>query len=237
MYTTLTIAKRELGAYFVSPIAYIVTAAFLVISGYLFALILINTRQASLEFLFGNIIVILLLIAPLLTMRLLADEQRTGTIEVLLTAPVRDWEVVVGKFLAVFAMFGVMLLLTLYYPLLLWQLDGNPDPGPIISGYIGLLLLAGSMLAIGTLASALTQNQIVAGAIAFGILLLLWLIDAASSVSSGSAEVLRALSLRSHFDDFARGAINLEDVVYYLSIITGGLFVATRILETRRYRG
>jgi ABC-2 type transport system permease protein len=235
LLTALTIARRELGAYFVSPIAYIVMAAFLLISGYLFSVILITSQTASLEGLFFNINVILLFITPLITMRLLAEEQRSGTIEVLLTAPVRDWEVVLGKFLAALGLFGVMLLLTLVYPLTLFWVGGNPDTGPIISSYVGLLLLAAAMLSIGTLASAVTENQIVAAVLAFAILLLFWLIGAAANVITGAAEVFRALSLPDRYDDFIRGAINLEDVVYYLSITIAALFIATRILETRRY--
>lgn len=236
MSTALNIARRELGAYFVSPIAYIVTAAFLFISGLFFAIILINTYQASLEMVFANVVITLLFIAPLLTMRLLADEYRSGTIEVLLTAPVSDWQVVLGKFLAALGLFCIMLLITLYYPLMLWRLGGNPDIGPIVSGYIGMLLLGSAMLALGTLTSAMTQNQIVAAVASFGIVLVLWLLEAAASISPDAAEVLSALSLREHYDEFARGAINASDVLYYLSLTAGSLFVATRILETRRYR-
>lgn len=235
MLTALTIARRELGAYFASPIAYFVIASFLVISGYLFSIILIASKQASLEGLFANVTVILLFITPLLTMRLLAEEQRSGTIELLLTSPVRDWEIVVGKFLAALGLFGIILLCTLVYPLIIVWLKGNLDSGPVISSYLGLLLLSGAMLAIGTLASAVTENQIVAAVLAFAMLLLLWLIGAAENVAPGAGEVLRALSLPGRFDDFARGAINLEDVVYYLSLMTGALFLATRLLETRRY--
>jgi ABC-2 type transport system permease protein len=236
LYTALTIARRELDAFFVSPIAYIVIAAFLVISGYLFSVILILSQQADLQGVFSNVNVLLLFIAPLITMRLLADEQRNGTIELLLTAPVRDWEVVLGKFLAALGLFGVILVLTMIYPIILWVLGGSPDLGPILSGYLGMLLIGGATLSIGTLASALTENQIVAAVVAFAILLLLWLIGAAGNVITGAAEVFRALALPSHFSDFARGAINLEDVVYYLSIIIGALFIATRVLEARRYR-
>lgn len=235
MHSALTIARRELGAYFVSPIAYLVLAAFLLISGFLFAIILVTSRQANLEGLFANVTVILLFITPLLTMRLLADEQRAGTLEILLTSPVRDWEVVVGKFLAALGLFAIMLLCTLVYPMILLWVGGNPDPGPIITSYLGLVLLAGAMLAIGTLASALTENQIVAAVIAFAVLLVLWLIGAAGNVATGAAPVLESLSLLGRFEDFARGAINLEDVIYYLSLIAGALFIATRVLETRRY--
>jgi ABC-2 type transport system permease protein len=223
-------------AYFISPIAYMVSAVFLLIAGYLFSLILIQSQQATMEGLFFNIMVVLIFVVPLLTMRLLADEQKTGTIEILLTAPVRDWEVVLGKYLAAMGMFGVMLACTLYFPFILWRVGGTPDWGPILTGYLGLILLTSAMMAIGTLASAVTENQIVAAVLSFGILLLLWLIEAAGNIATGSATVLTYLSLPAHYNDFARGAINLEDVVYYLSVTIAALFIATRMLETRRYR-
>lgn len=236
MRTALVIARRELLAYFISPIAYMVSAVFLLIAGYLFSLILIQSRQASMEGLFFNIMVVLIFVVPLLTMRLLSDEQKTGTLEILLTAPVRDWEVVLGKYLAAMGMFGVMLACTLYFPFILWRVGGAPDWGPIMTGYLGLILLTSAMMAIGTLTSAITENQIVAAVLGFGILLLLWLIDSAGNIATGSAPVLSYLSLPMHYNDFARGAINLEDVVYYLSVTIGALFIATRVLETRRYR-
>jgi ABC-2 type transport system permease protein len=236
MRTALVIARRELLAYFISPIAYMVSAVFLLIAGYLFSLILIQSQQATMEGLFFNIMVVLIFVVPLLTMRLLADEQKTGTIEILLTAPVRDWEVVFGKYLAAMGMFGVMLACTLYFPFILWRVGGTPDWGPILTGYLGLILLTSAMMAIGTLASAVTENQIVAAVLSFGILLLLWLIEAAGNIATGSATVLTYLSLPAHYNDFARGAINLEDVVYYLSVTIAALFIATRMLETRRYR-
>jgi len=236
MRTALVIARRELLAYFISPIAYMVSAVFLLIAGYLFSLILIQSQQATMEGLFFNIMVVLIFVVPLLTMRLLADEQKTGTIEILLTAPVRDWEVVLGKYLAAMGMFGVMLACTLYFPFILWRVGGTPDWGPILTGYLGLILLTSAMIAIGTLTSAVTENQIVAAVLSFGILLLLWLIEAAGNIATGSATVLTYLSLPAHYNDFARGAINLEDVVYYLSVTIAALFIATRMLETRRYR-
>ncbi len=236
MRIALVIARRELLAYFISPIAYMVSAVFLLIAGYLFSLILIQSQQATMEGLFFNIMVVLIFVVPLLTMRLLADEQKTGTIEILLTAPVRDWEVVLGKYLAAMGMFGVMLACTLYFPFILWRVGGTPDWGPILTGYLGLILLTSAMIAIGTLTSAVTENQIVAAVLGFGILLLLWLIEAAGNIATGSATVLTYLSLPAHYNDFARGAINLEDVVYYLSVTIAALFIATRMLETRRYR-
>jgi len=236
MRTALVIARRELLAFFISPIAYMVSAMFLLIAGYLFSLILIQSQQANMDGLFFNVTVILIFVSPLLTMRLLADEQKTGTLEILLTAPVRDWEVVVGKYLAAMALFLIMLATTLYYPFVLWRIGGNPDWGPIASGYLGLILLSSAMMAIGTLTSALTESQIVAAVLGFGILLLLWLLDAAGNVITGAASVLSYMALPAHYDSFARGAINLEDVVYYLTVTATALFLATRSLETRRYR-
>ena len=236
MRTALVIARREILAYFISPIAYLVSAMFLLISGFLFSLILIQSQQASMDGLFMNITVVLIFIAPLLTMRLLADEQKSGTLEILLTAPVRDWEVVVGKYLAAMALFGVMLLCTLYYPIILWRIGGNPDWGPVLTGYLGIILLSSAMLAIGTLTSSLTENQIVAAVLGFGILLLMWLIDAVGNLATEATDLLRYLSLPAHYNDFARGAINIEDVVYYLSVTFVALFLATRSLESRRYR-
>jgi ABC-2 type transport system permease protein len=186
--------------------------------------------------LFFNVTVVLIFIAPLLTMRLLADEQKTGTLEILLTAPVRDWEVVLGKYFAAMGLFLLMLVATLYYPFILWRIGGNPDWGPILSGYLGLILLSSAMIAIGTLTSAVTENQIVAAVLGFGVLLLLWLIESARNVAPGAGEILAYLALPAHYDDFASGAINLDDVVYYVSMTVGSLFLATRILETRRYR-
>lgn len=236
MRTALVIARRELLAYFISPIAYMVSAVFLLIAGYLFALILIQSKQATMDGLFFNVTVVLIFITPLLTMRLLADEQKTGTLEILLTAPVRDWEVVLGKYLAAMGMFGVMLLCTLYYPFILWRIGGTPDWGPIATGYLGLILLSSAMFAVGVLTSALTENQIVAAVLGFGVLLLLWLIEAAGAISPAASDVLKYLAMPSHYNDFARGAINLEDVIYYVSVTLVALFLATRTLETRRYR-
>jgi ABC-2 type transport system permease protein len=231
-----TIARREVGAYFVSPIAYVVTAAFLFVMGILFERILFYSREASLRYLFQNLSFLLTFVAPLLSMRLLAEEKRSGTLELLLTSPVRDWEVVVGKFLAALALFSVMLALTLLYPLILLAF-GNPDMGPVLSGYLGVLLMGSSMLAIGVFTSSLSQNQIVAGVLGIVILLVLSLLEPlAQAFSPPISEFLRNLSLGRHFPDLARGVIDSKDVVYYLSVTVAGLFLATRSLEARRWR-
>jgi ABC-2 type transport system permease protein len=236
MRNALTIARKELSTYFVSPVAYVVTAAFLVLMGYFFSLIMFYTREASMRGLFLNMAIILLLVSPALTMRLLAEEQRMGTIELLLTAPVRDWEVVLGKFLASVGFFATMLALTGFYPLILVRF-GNPDLGPILTGYLGVFLLGSAFMAGGLFASSLTQNQIVAAIVGFGLLLILWLSHAAGGLVGGPVgDFLDALALSSHFDDFTKGVVDSTHLIYYLSIIAAFLFLATRSLETRRWR-
>jgi ABC-2 type transport system permease protein len=238
MHNTLAIAKRELIAYFTSPVAYVVTAAFLVIMGLLFGYVLtapLQYRVADLSPVLGSIPVILLLVAPALTMRLLAEEQRSGTIELLLTAPVRDWEVVGGKYLASLTLFLTMVALTLYYPLILMAF-GNPDLGVLAASYIGVILLGGSFLSLGLLASSLTQNQVVAAMISFGLILSLWLVGFLSGVVTGpGADIVDYISIVAHYGDFMKGIVASKDVIYYLSIIGGALFLATRSLETRRW--
>jgi ABC-2 type transport system permease protein len=238
MHNTLAIAKRELIAYFTSPVAYVVTAAFLVIMGLLFGYVLtapVQYRVADLSPVLGSIPVILLLVAPALTMRLLSEEQRSGTIELLLTAPVRDWEVVGGKFLASLTLFLTMVALTLYYPLILVAF-GNPDLGVLAASYIGVVLLGASFLSLGLLASSLSQNQVVAAMISFGLILSLWLVGFLSGVVTGpGADIIDYISIVTHYGDFMKGIVASRDVIYYLSIIAGALFLATRSLETRRW--
>jgi ABC-2 type transport system permease protein len=231
------VAQRELQSYFVSPVAYIVIAFFLIISGLLFALIVGSTREATLRYLFSNVSVIFLFITPLLTMRLLAEEQRTGTIELLLTNPVRDAEVVIGKYLAALGVLAVMLALTLYYPVLLILLGGNPDRGPLVTGYLGVLLLGAAFLAVGLFASSLTQNQIVAAVITFAVLLVLWLSDGLQTFTSGVlASIVSYLSVNGHFQEFSSGIIDSQDVLYFLTLILGGLFLTYLSVQSRRWR-
>jgi ABC-2 type transport system permease protein len=236
MFNALTIARKELATYFVSPVAYVVTAFFLVVAGFFFYFLLYFSREASMRELFFNVAIVLLFVGPGLTMRLLAEEQRMGTIELLLTSPVRDWEVVMGKFIASLVFYAFMLVLTVLYPLILIRY-GNPDIGPILSGYLGMFLLGATFLAAGLFTSSLTQNQVVAFFIAFAILLILWLADAAGSAIGGPfGDVLNYLSIASHFDDFTKGVIDTSHLIYYLSLIVTFLFLATRVVETRRWR-
>ena len=236
MKNMIVITQKELRAYFTTPVAYVVIAAFLAVMGFFFWLIVSLTREASLRGVFANMAVTLLFIAPALTMRLLAEEQRSGTIELLLTLPVRDWQVVVGKFLASLAVFAVMLGLTLYYPLL-WLRLGNPDLGPIGSGYVGLLLLGGSCLSIGLFTSSLSRNQVVAALLGFGAMLILWVIDIAGGLlGSPVSDVVTYLSMSQHYFDFVRGIISTKDLTFYLAVMAAFLFLSVQVLQLRRWR-
>lgn len=237
MRNAITIAQKELNTYFASPVAYVVTAFFLLVMGYFFYLLLVLSRQASMQGLFGNMAVILLFVTPFLTMRLIAEEMRMGTMELLLTSPVRDWEVVVGKFLGALAFLLFMLILTLFFPLLLSRV-GNPDWGTVATGYFGVILIGAACLAIGVFASSLSQNQIVAGFIAFALLIIMWLLGAASNAVGAGAlgSAFNYLALNTHFDDFVRGVVDSQHIVYYLILVAIFLFLATRVVETKRWR-
>jgi ABC-2 type transport system permease protein len=234
---TLAIAQRELKSYFVSPVAYVVTAFFLVVAGYLFSAILLQSNEATLRFLQSNLSVIWLFVTPFLTMRLLAEEQRTGTIELLLTNPVREFEVVLGKYLGALTFLFFMLAFTLYYPALIYLLQGRPDVGPMAAGYLGIVLQAGAFLAVGLLASSLTDNQMISAMLSFAVLLIMWLADAvANNLGSPVREIFRYLSITQHFQDFPRGVIDTTHVVYFLSVVAACLALTMLSLQTRRWR-
>jgi ABC-2 type transport system permease protein len=236
MRNVLYVAGKELRSYFVSPIAYIIVAFWLVITG-LFFTASATAGDASMRNVFGVIPILLLLISPALTMRLLAEESRTGTLELLLTAPVKDWSVVVGKFLGALGLFVAMMFLTVLYPLILVLFRGDPDWGPIWSGYLGLLLLGMAFLSVGLLASALTSNQILSAVIALALLLVLFIITVlTSNVPPNVAAVLAKLSIGDRYDPFTRGIVDLTDVVYFLTFTGAVLFITVQIVEARRYR-
>lgn len=249
MNNSVNIAWKELRVYFGSPIAYMIMALFLVVTGFLFVNSLEGAfREASLRIFFvgesfggffGNAInatFFFLLLGPVLTMRLLAEETKLGTIELLLTAPIHDYEVVIGKFLAGFVIVAMLLALTAYYPVLLF-IFGSPDAGPIFSGYFGLVLLGALFIAVGLFASSLTNNQIVSATIGLVILFLFWFIgEAAQFVTGTPSAILGFVSVRSHFNDFARGIIDTQAVIYFLSLTAIFLFLTIRSLESRRWR-
>jgi ABC-2 type transport system permease protein len=233
---TLAIAERELKSFFVSTVAWVIAAGFMMISGLLFSVILLNSNEASLRFLISNLSVILLFVAPFLTMRLLAEEIRMGTVELLLTKPVRDIEVVLGKFLGVMGFIVVMLAMTLYFPGLLF-IFGTPDPGPIATGYLGVILQAAAFASIGLAISSTTENQIVAAFMAFAINLILWLSESvAQFVGAPLGAVMKFLSITSHFQDFSRGVIDTSHLIFFLSVVAAALFLTYLSLQTRRWR-
>ena len=234
----LAIARKETRSYFVSPIAYVVALVFVSLTGYFFVDAMSSEifPEASVNSYTGRSIFILALVGPLLTMKLLAEEQKLGTIELLLTSPVRDWEVILGKFLASLAIFGSALALTLVYVAFLFAF-GNPDLGPIVTAYVGLFLFGAGALAVGLFTSALTSNQIVAAILSYGVLTLLTIIHLAADQMDGAmATLLNELSMVSQFEDFTRGILNLRSMIYYLSMIVVFLFLAVRALEFRRWK-
>jgi ABC-2 type transport system permease protein len=253
---TLAVFKKEMRSYFASPIAYAVFTIFLAISGYFFYTILtyfslvsmqasmnpafatgLNITEGILRPLFTDMSIVLLFIMPLLTMRLFAEERRQGTLELLLSYPLRDGEVLLGKFLAATALYTLLLLTTLPYPLLVafW---GELEPYPLLTGYLGLLLLGMAFLSLGVLFSSLTENQIVAAAFAFGALLLFWIIGWAATIAEGDWGLLfRHLSIIQHFTSFARGVLETKDMAYYLGMTSLFLFATLKSLEVRRWKG
>jgi ABC-2 type transport system permease protein len=180
--------------------------------------------------------VIGLFLIPMITMRLFAEEKRSGTIELLVTSPITDLEIIVGKWLAAMVLYLAMLGITFLNMLVLF-IYGKPDWRPMAVGYLGLLLLSGSLLAIGTFVSTWTKNQIVAGAAGFGLCLLLWVLEWASSFSSSVAgRVASYISVLSHFDSFSRGVLDSKDIIFYISMIVFGLFLTARSMESMRWR-
>lgn len=234
---TFTIAWMESKIYFSTPGAYVVSAMFLVLTGIFFVSdISAPFAEASVRGILNWASFFLAFLAPLLTMRLLSEEQKLGTLELLLTSPVRDWEVVLGKYLASYLILVATLALTLYYVLLLY-IFGEPDTGPVLSGYLGLLLHAGAALAVGLLGSSLSGNQVVAAVVGIAILLMLDFVDRVAALVGGTAgDVLNGFSLNLHVADFTRGVIDTENVVYFLSLAAVFLFLTIRSLETRRWR-
>jgi ABC-2 type transport system permease protein len=250
------IFKKEMRLYFSSPIAWVILTIFLFIAGYFFYSIFafytrasmqsmmnpamgreLNVTDSVLRPLFSNISVILLLLMPLVTMRLFAEERRSGTIELLLTYPVRDGAVLVGKYLAALALYGVMLALTLVYPALVLYF-ARVEWGVLLTGYLGLLLMGAAFLAVGLFASSLTENQIVASVTTFGVLLIFWVLGWSADYAGGTVgRVLTHLSLLDHFDSFAKGVLDTKDIIYYLSFTTVALFLTLRSLEARRWKG
>ena len=233
MRVFLALAGKELRALFVSPIAYAVIAVFLVLNGYSFAVTLFMTKQATLVHIFFQAAMQLVLLVPLITMRQFAEERRGGTLELLLTAPVRESSIVLAKFAASMAVLLAMLALTGVYGLIL-AIFADPDWGPVYSGYLGLVMLASALVAIGLAVSALTTNQIVAAVVSLGVFGILWAIDAwAALLPSPVDDWVLGLSLLARFTPFAAGAMYASDFGFFLVVILLGLFLTVRALARR----
>ena len=248
------ICRKELRSYFVSPIAYLLLAMFAFIFGFFFWNIVnyftitgiemqmrgemfpMNLNEQIIRPLVSNVSVIGLFLIPMITMRLFAEEKRSGTIELLATSPIRDTEVILGKWLASVILYAGMLLLTALNFVWLFKY-GNPDWKPLAVAYLGLLLQAGALLAIGTFISTLTRNQIIAGAATFGVCLLLWVLEWVSGFETATwARVLSYLSVLTHFESFAKGLLTIKDALFYLTAIFLGLFLTARSMESLRWR-
>jgi len=240
-----TIAKREYNAYYNSPLAYVVMAVLFLWIGIIFALDLIYAtnnpffvQDLDPTRYLGSLIVIIMLSAPLITMRLISEEARTGTLELLLTAPIRDWELVTGKWLGAFLFMLTTIALTIIFPVMV---NGMTDPGidwtRTASSYLGMLLAVAAFLAIGVGISSIFTNQFAAFFTTFGALLVMWvLIGAPASLLPVGSELFSYLDMSSHFSGFIQGNINLTDVLYYLSLIALGLFTGNIAVEYRRWK-
>ena len=248
------ICSKELRSYFVSPIGYFLLVMFAFIFGYFFwtdmYYVMQATMQAQMEGepfpmdlneqvirpLLSNINVIALFFLPMITMRLFAEEKRSGTIELLATSPVHDIEIILGKWLAAVIMYGLMLLTSVFDFIFMFKY-GNPNWKPVAIGYLGLLLQAGALLAIGTFISTLTKNQIIAGAATFGVCLLLFVLNWVSQFETATwAQVLSYMSVNGHFDSFARGVLDSKDAIFDATVIFLGLFFTARSMESLRWR-
>ena len=256
MSNVLAIAQKELRSYFFSPIAYVVIGFFVFIFGYFFAANLaaflrfsmqagmfrgaqvVNVNEHMIRPLLLNSGLILVFVLPFITMRSYAEEKKSGTIELLLSSPLTDVQIILGKYLGAMALFAVMLAVTLI-PVGLLFIYGEPELLPILTGYLGLLLMGGLFISVGLLISSMTTNQILAGFATVVVLLLLWTIGWMADPSGGSttSQILAYLSVPDHYDDFSKGVIDTTHLAYYLSFITFGLFLTVRSVDSERWRG
>jgi ABC-2 type transport system permease protein len=255
MTNVLAIAQKELRAYFASPIGYVVICLWAILYGFFFASLLgffvrqsmqssqfggaqpVNINEQMIRLLFQNTTILILFLMPLITMRTYAEEKRSGTIELLLTSPVTDLEIILGKFFGALGLYAAMLAVTLIHVAILF-IYGNPEWKPIATTYLGLLLFGACFISVGLLISSMTKNQIIAGAISFGVFLLLWIIDWMASFAGPTANsVLTYLSVIGHLEDFTKGVLDTTHLVYYLSFISFGLFLTAKSVDMERWRG
>lgn len=254
MRNMLAIAGKELRSYFASPIAYIVIGLFALLFGYFYVVMLqyfvrqsmqmgqfgepqpLNINEMMLRLLFQNVTILVLFLMPMVTMRTYAEEKRSGTIELLLTSPLTDYQIILGKFLGAIALYAMMLAVTFIHIAVLF-LYSSPEWKPIATAYLGLFLLGGCFISVGLLISSLTKNQIVAGVSTFATFLLLWIISWIGSLNESLSDLTSYLSIVEHFDDFSKGVLDTTHVVYYLSFIAFGLFLTAKSVDSERWRG
>jgi ABC-2 type transport system permease protein len=254
MRNVLAIAGKEIRAYFQSPIAYSLIGFFALMFGYFFYALLsfferqsmqmmmqqggaMNINQILIGPLLSNASVIILFLLPMITMRTYAEEKRSGTIELLLTSPLSDTEIILGKFLGAMTMYTALIGITLIHVGVLF-IYSDPEWKPIVTGYLGLLLMGGCFISLGLLISSFTKNQIVAGTATFAVFLLLWVVNWLGSFVGPTAQaVLAHLSITDHFDDFAKGVIDTKHLIYYVSFIAFGLFLTAKSVDSERWRG
>jgi len=250
----LAIAGKEMRSYFASPIAYIIIGLFALLFGWFFYVYLhvfveqsqrmsmmgggnVNVNEQMIRGVLQNAAVIILFVMPMITMRTYSEEKRSGTIELLLTSPLTDFEIIVGKFLGAMGLFCAMLVVTMIDVAILFRL-GNPEWRPIAAGYLGLLLMGGCFISVGLLISSLTKNQIVAFVATFATFLMLWVITWIGSFSGPTVDRLtQYLSIIGHFDDFGKGVLDTTHLIYYISFITFGLFLTAKSVDSERWRG
>jgi len=256
MRNMLAIASKELRSYFAGPIAYIAIGLWALLYGYFYVAILqffvrnsmqmmgqmggpqsMNVNQQLIRPLLQNVTIMMLFVLPMVTMRTYSEEKRSGTIELLLTSPLSDLQIIMGKFLGAMGLYAVMLLVTVPHIALLF-IYGNPEWKPILTAYLGLLLLGGCFISLGLLISSLTKNQIVAGMVTFAVFLLLWIITWIGSFSGPTVDQLtQYLSIIDHLDDFSKGVLDTKHLIYYLSFITFSLFLTAKSVDSERWRG
>lgn len=251
----MAVFRRELALYFISPIAYIILSSFLLVIGFVYYGQLIefveyvrrsggaysgatiDVNEQLMTSYFFNLAFVGLFMFPLITMRLLAEDRRQGTMELLLTYPITDLEVVLGKYLAALALFAMMLAGAFWTTAVLIRY-GNPDIGPILSGYAGVFLYGASFLSLGLMMSSLTENQIVAAALSFVLFLLLWLLHWGSTLTTGVwSEVLLYVSVVDHFQAMTQGIVDTLDLVFFGSVIFFGLYVSLQSVASQRWSG
>jgi ABC-2 type transport system permease protein len=241
-----TIARREYKLYFISPVAYVVAFLFMIILGWFFYSGMRNailqaayqSYAPTIQMIISPMVTLLLFTMPAITMRLLAEEARMGTLELLLTAPIKDWELVIGKWLGGFLFMVTLLAITWIFPIALnFMVEPGIDQGPLVTGYLGLILMVASLVGLGVGISSLFTNQIAAFFISLAVVLMFWLVSPSSSTAGGlGTEIMNYLNFIDHYLNFYRGIIDLSDVIYYVSLTAIGLFLGTVSIEIRRWR-